>query len=76
MADIFTELRAAQELYEDAGVDGVEGARMMKVAADKIEGLDADLRDAVRVAYNNGAVDWAHMNYPAWVVGFKRESKE
>ena len=38
---ILTELRTAQKLYENAGVDGSEGARMMKVAADEIERLRA-----------------------------------
>lgn len=31
---------------------------------DKIEGLEADLGDAVEVAYNHGAEEWVKLNYP------------
>ena len=31
---------------------------------DKIEGLTADLEDAVEVAVSRGAVEWAALNYP------------
>ncbi|CAN0570862.1 unnamed protein product, partial [Laminaria digitata] len=31
---------------------------------DRIEGLEADLDDAVSVAVARGAVDWARLNYP------------
>jgi hypothetical protein len=34
---------------------------------DKIEGLTADLRCAVQVAWRRGAKDWARLNYPQWV---------
>jgi hypothetical protein len=32
--------------------------------ADKIEGLEADLESAVRVAYKRGAKEWTKKNYP------------
>lgn len=37
------------------------------LATDKIEGLTADLRSAVQVAWKRGAKDWARLNYPQWV---------
>lgn len=33
---------------------------------DKIEALEAELFEAVSVAYNRGAVEWTKRNYPAW----------
>jgi len=43
---IILELREAQKLYEDAGVDGSEGARMMRASADEIERLTQECDDA------------------------------
>lgn len=31
---------------------------------DKIEGLEADLADAVEVAFHRGATAWTRLNYP------------
>lgn len=39
---------------------GCQGCR----AADKIDGLEEDLREAVMVAFNRGAHIWVRMNYP------------
>lgn len=36
-------------------------------AHDKIEGLEAELFEAVQVAYRRGAVEWARLNYPKWI---------
>lgn len=33
-------------------------------SSDKVEGLEADLENAVETAFNRGAKDWARMNYP------------
>lgn len=59
MADILADLREAQALYERAGVDGADGARMMKVAADEIERLNRIL-DAIEginpEAYRAGVI--------------------
>lgn len=40
-------------------------------AADKIEGLEIELFEAVHVAYLRGAVEWTRLNYPAWYERFK-----
>lgn len=37
---------------------------------DKIEGLESDLKEAVRVAYNRGATEWTRLNYRAWFEEF------
>jgi len=34
---------------------------------DKAEGLEADLRQAVLVAWKRGAEEWCRFNYPQWV---------
>lgn len=33
-------------------------------AIDKIEGLEADLEDAVKTAFDRGATEWCKLNYP------------
>ena len=38
--------------------------REIEILNDKIEGLEADLYEAVSVALDRGAVDWAILNYP------------
>ncbi len=38
--------------------------RCMREAADKIDGLEADLEAAVAVAWERGATEWARVNYP------------
>ena len=50
---IILELREAQKLYEDAGVDGSEGARMMRASADEIDRLCDEVSDlrAAAAAY-------------------------
>lgn len=42
----------------DAAVD------QLNEAQGKIEGLEAELSDAVEVAFKNGAYEWVHLNYP------------
>jgi len=44
---------------------------LFEEAADKIEGLTADLRNAVEVAYRRGATDWTRLNYPTWFQQFE-----
>ena len=39
-------------------------ARLCMTAADKIEGLEADLTDAVETAFRRGAVEWTKSNHP------------
>ena len=31
------------------------------------DGIQSDLESAVQVAYNNGAEEWARLNYPSWI---------
>lgn len=45
--------------------DGVEAVSVLLRQADKIEGLSADLDEAVKVAWNRGACDWVRLNYPS-----------
>jgi hypothetical protein len=52
-------------LKEASGVRSDSDAWLMALAADKIEGLDADLESAVEVAFKRGATDWTRLNYPA-----------
>ncbi len=40
--------------------------RTLDIEEDRIDGLESDLFDAVQVAYNRGAEEWATLNYPAW----------
>ena len=42
---------------------------------EKISGLEADLREAVRVAYRRGAMEWARLNYPTWAPAFAAEMR-
>lgn len=51
---------------------GVEHDSRCLEAADKIEGLEADLIEAVRVAWKCGAHDWVRLNYPAAAASLKK----
>lgn len=46
-------------------------ARDAERLEDKVDGLTADLREAVEVAFLRGATEWVRLNYPA---DFKRLS--
>ncbi|QIG70762.1 hypothetical protein EVB91_211 [Rhizobium phage RHph_I1_18] len=37
----------------------------ISIYEDKVDGLEADLEHAVRLAYHRGAWAWVKMNYPA-----------
>jgi hypothetical protein len=51
-----------------AGVAGILLAiQKIEIQEDCIDGLQADLEEAVQVAYNRGAEDWARLNYPSWI---------
>jgi hypothetical protein len=41
-------------------------ASIVNQLSDNLEGLDADLHEAVRVAYKRGATDWTRLNYPKY----------
>lgn len=41
---------------------------------DKVQGLEADLYEAVKVAYSRGAFGWARANYPAWIERLERDT--
>lgn len=47
----------------------------VEIEQDRIDGLQADLEEAVQVAYNRGAVEWAKLNYPTWIERLERNSK-
>ncbi len=44
-------------------LDGDDLATRLE-AIDKIEGLEADLKSAIQVAWHRGATKWVKMNYP------------
>lgn len=53
-------------LYEAAPASPLPGGGDMDWQ-DKAEGLEADLRQAVLVAWKRGAEEWCRLNYPQWV---------
>ena len=46
--------------HDPKGTFATKPRALLDEAADKIEGLEADLREAVRTAYRRGAMDWAN----------------
>ena len=48
------------------------GDPVFEEAADKIDGLEEDLRSAVEVAWRRGAETWVRNNYPAHVARLER----
>jgi len=52
--------------HHDKAVYATKPRDLMIEAADKIEGLEADLFEAVKVAFRRGAVEWTRLNYPKW----------
>ena len=42
---------------------------------DKIEGLEAELEQAVIVAYKRGATEWTRLNYPELFDRLEKEPK-
>jgi len=47
----------------DGGTAGIK-SMTQKENRDKIDGLEADLEDAVHTCYRHGAVDYVKLNYP------------
>lgn len=47
--------------------DGPEAAAAIESLVDRNEGLTEDLYQAVLVAYQRGATEWARLNYPQWI---------
>jgi hypothetical protein len=43
---------------------------------EKIECLETELHEAVRVAYNRGAKEWTRLNYPKLFKMFEKERRE
>lgn len=66
---LLTALRKVESSGGPAGLNTTNWYRNPEgpAAADKIEGLEADLRGAVQVAYRRGAKEWARLNYPGWI---------
>jgi ABC-type Fe3+-hydroxamate transport system substrate-binding protein len=46
-------------------------AEQIEELQDKIDGLSADLDNAVAVAYHRGALDWTRLNYPEHFARFE-----
>lgn len=57
------ECRACRDVLKATETFAV-GQAVLEEAADKIEGLEADLDSAVEVAYDRGATEWTRLNYP------------
>lgn len=57
MSDIVERLLKSAQQAEEA-------ITLLEEAADKIDGLETDLCEAVRIAFKYGAKDWVKMNYP------------
>jgi hypothetical protein len=63
MVDIVERLNdLADQRHMDRSNDAVDD--ILREAADKIEGLEADLDSAIEVAYRRGATEWVRLNYP------------
>lgn len=64
-------LRYEQHRSERIGTHGPGcwkwGHRHYDCAVEKIDGLEADLFNAVETAYRRGAHEWARLNYPQWI---------
>ncbi|NTG01832.1 hypothetical protein G6L30_17075 [Agrobacterium rhizogenes] len=63
MSDIVERLLDGIGSYGDMGRVSTS-AGLIREAADKIEGLEADLDSAIEVAYRRGATEWVRLNYP------------
>lgn len=42
-------------------------ANIREIYEDKVDGLESDLMEAVKVAFNHGAEEWTRLNYPQWI---------
>lgn len=47
--------------------DILSALRRVEEMEDRIEGLTADLFDAVQTAHGRGATEWARLNYSKWI---------
>jgi hypothetical protein len=55
--------------------DDMQALEQRAVAAeDKIDRLESELHDAVRIAYERGMKEWARANYPALVAKWEKKS--
>ena len=64
--DIINRLRSpGAEQGDPKAVYRTRPVALFEEAADKIEGLEADLHEAVCIAYKRGAHEWTRLNYPA-----------
>ncbi|WP_419912344.1 hypothetical protein [Hoeflea sp.] len=61
MKDIISHLRNVEET---ANLDWQHHVMMARAAADAIERLDAQLQDAVKVAFEHGATAWVKDHHP------------
>lgn len=68
MDDLITHLRSIRQQGFKTGI-----GETCEKAADKIEGLQADLESAVETAFNRGAAEWTRLNYPDLYARFNRK---
>ena len=59
-------LAGAAKAYSDLADQLAAEQKKSDLAIGKVEGLEADLYDAVQTAYHRGAVDWVKWNYPRY----------
>lgn len=55
---------AAAMIQFETGSRLSSAASLPTEASDKIDGLEADLHEAIKVAFKYGATDWVRLNYP------------
>lgn len=59
--------REAQQAYVQADNESLRLRGEVERLSDSVDGLKADLFEAVSVAYNRGAVEWGFLNYRSWI---------
>ena len=64
-------LAGATKAYGDLANQLAAEQKKSDLAIGKVEGLEADLYEAVQTAYHRGAVDWVKWNYPKYYAQLK-----
>lgn len=49
-------------------------AALVEYVEDVVEGIEADLEEAVKVAWSRGATDWTRLNYPDLYERFEKKN--
>lgn len=62
-------------LHDEASQEITQLRGEVERLRDSVEGLTADLFEAVSVAYSRGAVEWTFLNYRSWVERIEANSR-